>query len=410
MDGAFKIDNNHPLVHLSRPAVVTCAGIGLDALRKAVVNACQNGIIRKRAVNGKEYWTGSIEIEEKTDKIHNIAAKAVSLIADEIDTVRKRYGAKRMAVCIGSCDNGSEASFEAHKVLLETGKMPVGYTLKAQGAGEIASYVAALCKAEWGALSFATACSSSSTAIMRGAQLLLAGEADAVIAGGIDLASGIALLGFDSLKALSPYKSNPFSINRCGITLGDGAALFVMTRERCGAQENVPDVVLAGMGESTDAHHMTSPDETGEYAALAMTAALNDAMLSATDVDYVNLHGTGTSQNDAMESRAMQKVFGERTVLCSSTKSVTGHTLGAAGAVEAAVCYAVLMMNGEQEMIQFPAQAWDGEEDDRLPHLHFVEKGKMYKTPGVCMTNTFAFGGMNASMILSVCPRSARNG
>lgn len=394
-------------IYLSRPGIVTCAGAGLSALWRAVINA-DSMFSRVKAISGKEFVVGAVEesvlpkVEDaegsRSSKIERMIQAALGQIERGIQDAVARYGPERVAVCCGSCDNGAEASLEAHKYFAQHGVFPARYTLEKQGAAEGASYIAKKEAIKGAALSFATACSSSATAIMRGAELLLSGEADAVVAGGVDRVSDIALLGFDSLEAVSPDRSNPFSMNRQGITLGEGAAFFLLTRER---QISSDGVMLIGMGESTDAHHITAPDETGEYAALAMMKALEDAGVEACDVDYVNLHGTGTKQNDAMESRAMEKVFDQETVKCSSTKSVTGHTLGAAGAVEAAVCYGVLTMNSAGNAV-LPAQAWDGKADSALPRLNIVNKGETHiRVPRVCMTNTFAFGGANASMILA---------
>lgn len=396
-------------IYLFEPGVVTCAGQGLQCLWRAAVNADNSSIKRIKTLSGAEgeryFMAGVIDdailINAAGDtKIKRMTEAALLQIDGAIRQSIARYGAERVCVCAGSCDNGAEMSFAAHTVFDAEGKFPAGYKLKMQGAQECAQYIAKKYQITGPVLSFATACSSSATAIMRAAELLLSGEVDAAIAGGADRASDIALLGFNSLEAVSETKSNPFSANRCGITLGDGAAFFLMAREKPACNlDGGRAISLIGMGESSDAHHITAPDETGEYAAAAMIKALEDAMISPADVDYVNLHGTGTRQNDAMESRAMQKVFGECAVKCSSTKSITGHTLGAAGAVEAAVCYAALAMNAENDAL-LPAQAWDGVADAALPRLDIVKKGEKTARPRVCMTNTFAFGGANASLIL----------
>lgn len=388
-------------IYLSLPAVVTCAGLGIDALWNAVTSASQAGLKERCAINGKKFFVGEIDKkllkDKEGDRIHKIADCALSLIENDVKSAVKKYGKNRVALCVGSCDNGSDASLAAHAHLVKEGKMPEGYTLKAQGASEIASYISSRLEIGGVSLSFATACSSSSTAMMRGSEMLLFGNADAVVAGGIDIASDIAILGFDSLEAISKEKSNPFSKNRSGITIGEGAAFFIMTREK-GKGENI---ALIGIGESSDAHHITSPDAMGNWAAKAISSAIEDAHISIDDIDYVNLHGTGTRQNDAMEAAAMQKVFGERGILCSSTKSITGHTLGAAGAIEAAVCYAAIMKNSGKKNAVLPVQAWDEKEDDTIPRLRFVDRNSVYNLPKVCMTNTFAFGGLNASMIIA---------
>ena len=222
--------------------------------------------------------------------------------------------------------------------------------------------------------------------------LIKAGFCDAAVVGGVDIASVMVLAGFRALEAVSPGLANPFSRNRDGITLGDGAAFFVITREdlwKTGIQ-------LLGWGESSDASHMTAPEESGAGAAAAIRKALASAGLEPEDIDYINLHGTGTRLNDLMESRAVSEIFGPEMPPVSSTKPVTGHTLGAAGALELAICCSVL----ETGDGRLPVHSWDGEKDDDLPALNFVRKEKTYSCIRTCMSNTFGFGGCNVSLIV----------
>jgi len=218
---------------------------------------------------------------------------------------------------------------------------------------------------------------------------LNAGLADAVIAGGADSLCSFTIAGFQSLEAVSPVRCNPFSVNRRGINIGEGAALFLMTRKP-------GPVRLAGAGESSDAHHMSAPDPTGRGALLAIAQALEHGRVSPHDIDYINLHGTGTVQNDAMESDAVSRLFGERTY-CSSTKPVTGHALGAAGAIEAALCWLTLADNPERRL---PPHWWDGEADPNLRPLHLVDPGQVASRPlRYALSQSFAFGGSNAALL-----------
>ena len=183
------------------------------------------------------------------------------------------------------------------------------------------------------------------------AEMIKAGLADAAVVGGIDIASDTTLIGFSALEAVSSEITNPFSKNRHGITLGDGAAFFVLTKEpvvecpRSGCIETTGNVRLLGWGESADAYHMTSPDPSGAGAEKAIRRAMENAGIEAKDVGYINLHGTGTKFNDSMEGKAVASIFGEKTVPVSTTKPVTGHTLGAAAALEAAICWKALVEN-----------------------------------------------------------------
>ena len=209
-----------------------------------------------------------------------------------------------------------------------------------------------------------------------------------MVCGGVDTLARLPLNGFHALGAMDAAPCTPFSRERRGINIGEAAALFLMTRERGGAQ-------LLGTGSSSDAHHMSSPDPEGRGAIKAMCRALADAGLDAAQIDYLNLHGTATTHNDAMEAPAVAAVFPQG-VPCSSTKSLTGHTLAAAGALEAAFCW-LSLHDG-----RLPPQRWDGLADPELPALRFVEPGARLPAakPRRLMSCSFAFGGNNACLIL----------
>ena len=149
---------------------------------------------------------------------------------------------------------------------------------------------------------------------------------------------------------------------------------------------------------------MTSPDPSGAGAEKAIRRAMENAGVSASDVGYINLHGTGTKFNDSMEGKAVASIFGEKTVPVSTTKPVTGHTLGAAAALEAAICWKALVENKGKDNIKLPVQVWDGERDEEIPELNIVD-GKSSAAKGqlkVCLSNSFAFGGANACLVLGL--------
>ncbi len=335
--------------------------------------------------------TGKPRIEALLDQVLEQVQRPV---ADCIG----RYGAERVAVCAGSCDNGSEASLAAHREFFSDGSFPQGYSLSRQNPSQVADYIRTRLRTAGPALTVATACASSATAVIEAAQLVLAGACDAVVVAGVDLVSPTVFLGFGSLEAVSPTGCNPFSRNRNGITLGEAAACLIVAKDKPATEDYVE---LRGFGESADASHMTAPLETGAGAAAAMEGALAMAGLDRNQISYVNLHGTGTPLNDAMESRAVAQVFpessGDGRLKLSSTKAVTGHTLGAAGCLELSICMRALydkrMAGG------LPIHRWDKERDDRLPALHFVEPGDRLMG-SLCMTNSFAFGGCNTSLVI----------
>jgi 3-oxoacyl-[acyl-carrier-protein] synthase-1 len=330
---------------------------------------------------------------------------ALEQIRVAVEQALARWGPQRIGVCVGSCDNGTEWSRSAHEIFFTSGAFPAGYDLRLQGAAFPAEYAACYFGAAGPVLALATACASSATAIIRGAELIAAGVCDAVIAGGADIASDTVMLGFAALEAVSPELTNPFSKNRKGINLGDGAAFFVLSREKL----EDPGIVLAGYGESADAHHMTSPHPEGQGAIQAMAAALSGISRNAgrknskPEISYVNLHGTGTFLNDKAEALAMAAVFGTNQPAASSSKPVTGHTLGAAGALELALCWGVLEKAAAGKTA-LPLHCWDGVRDEEIPalRLYDTDMGGLAVTEEIryCMSNSFAFGGCNVSLIL----------
>jgi 3-oxoacyl-[acyl-carrier-protein] synthase-1 len=219
--------------------------------------------------------------------------------------------------------------------------------------------------------------------------LIEQGLCDAVIVGGADSLCELTLNGFKALEALADERCNPFSSNRKGINIGEGAAIFVMSAEPHG-------VLMAGVGESCDAFHMTAPEPTGEGAQQAMRAALADAQLEASAIDYLNLHGTGTRLNDSMEGNAVYAVFGSH-VLASSSKPLTGHTLGAAGAIEVGLCW--LLLNNANVYEAVP-HIYDGQFDPAFSKLTLCESAVTHVPVKFAMSNSFAFGGSNVSVIL----------
>ena len=301
-----------------------------------------------------------------------------------------RYGGERVGVVIGTSTTGIDEACRGIAGFRRDGAWPDDYRYTHQELGAPAE-----CLAEWLELSgpcfgISTACTSGARALLSARRLLRMGVCDAVLCGGADTLAGLPINGFHALEALDAQACRPFSRQRGGITIGEAAALFLMTREP-GA------VALLGGGASSDAYHMSSPDPQGLGAGEAMRAALADAGLAPEQIHYVNLHGTGTEHNDAMESLAMAAMF-PHGVPCSSTKSLTGHTLGAAGALEAAFCWLAL----RDAAGRLPPHVWDGESDPALPPLRFTGIGECLTAAGPrrLMSNSFAFGGNNASLIL----------
>jgi len=398
--------NNLQKIYFSLPGVFCSAGKNIEELWTSVCSGDNSGIKKTKTLSGNDFFAGRIDesilpnVKARLNmKIIRMEAAALLQIEQYILKAKEKYGPKRVAVCAGSCDNGSEFSVAGHRLFFEGGSFPSSYSLENQSADYVATFISEYYGLQGASLAFTTACASSAAAISKAAELIRAGLADAVVAGGVDIASDTVLLGFDALESVSAQKVNPFSKNRSGITLGDGAAFFLLSRDNL-FQSGIP-VVLSGSGQSSDAYHITSPDPDGLGAAQAMQNALDDAGLAPKNIDYLNLHGTGTRLNDSMESKAVAKVFDADMPLCSSTKSETGHTLGAAGALEAAVCWKLIQESafGSDKL---PVQVWDGERDSDLPALNFVSVNDISKKRiKNCMSNSFAFGGSNSVLILS---------
>jgi len=418
-------------IYLSAPAVLCCAGENRAAFFDASVRGDQSGIQPVTAAGGRRFLAGRINspLPEKAPgmeafpaeyaantRIFRVTASALGQIRPVMEKAVAAYGGGRIGVCLGSCDNGSEASTIAHKAYFAGGAFPEKYDLRFQAPSLLAEYTGEFFGVTGPAITIATACSSSAAAIIRAAEFIRAGYCDAVISGGADIASDTAILGFASLEAVSDTITNPFSKNRKGITLGDGAAFFVLSRDPLSPEK----ILLLGSGESADAYHMTSPREDGAGAVASMRASLSGAGLKPEDIDYINLHGTGTLLNDRMEAFAVKEVFsgpGGKLPLASSTKPVTGHTLGAAGALELALCWMVLARKPPAESAAAletaaaskpgaalaPMHCWDGEYDETLPPLRFAGKENSFPVgyvPRFCMSNSFAFGGSNVSLII----------
>lgn len=323
-------------------------------------------------------------------------------------TVRKAvelFGPNRVGLFLGSCDNGSEASVAALRCFKETGAFPEGYVLDYQRADFPARFITERFGITGMTSVHSTACASSASAFVSARNNLYAGNCDVAIVGGVDIASLSVILGFASLEAMSDKPTNPFSANRSGLTLGDASVFFVVTREPC-AELCTPEcrgLKVVGFGESADADHITAPRADGEGAYQAMKAALDDARINASEIGYVNLHGTGTELNDAMESRAVNRLFGEanhENVPVSSTKALTGHTLGAAGALEVAFCCLALLSRDGENNCTLPVHLFDGVVDPGLPPVHLVKIGEKTNNFKYCMSNSFAFGGCNVSLII----------
>ena len=229
-----------------------------------------------------------------------------------------------------------------------------------------------------------TACTSGVKAIIEAQRLIKSDICDAVICGGVDSLNTLTINGFNSLSILSQKPSQPFSKNREGINIGEGAGLFLLSRDE------ISNVVVAGSASNCDAFHMTQPDFSAKMAISCIEEALKKAGMRG--VDYVNLHGTGTQANDKMEAKAVNLTLGS--VYASSLKPQIGHTLGAAGAIESTICVMLCM----EENSTLPPHVYDGVYDESLEAINLVKSGTKFDVK-TAMSLSFAFGGDNAAII-----------
>lgn len=243
-------------------------------------------------------------------------------------------------------------------------------------------------------MAVSTACSSSALAIATAAEMILAGEADVMLAGGTDSLSRMTWGGFHSLLLVDANGCRPFDAKRAGTTLGEGAAVLILESEESAQRRGAKILArLTGWGVSCDAHHTTAPHPEGEGAVAAMQSALNRAGLKSCDIHYINAHGTGTRDNDLAESKALKKIFGDHVPPFSSTKHFFGHALAASGAIEAVVCVEALR---RQELLPNPGFLTPDPAVGLEPVTHFQPSTLTH-----VMSNSFGFGGNNAVLIFS---------
>jgi len=376
--------------------IVSPLGQGLEATRRALFAGDTSGMkVESGWLPNAPACVGRVmtelaplpaPLEEWDCRNNRLLAAAAAQIRPAIDAVLSRHGARRVALVIGTSTSGIASGEDAMAARIRDGAFPPSFSYRQQEIGATAPLGARLLGVRGPAYTVSTACTSGAKALLAARRLLDLGLADAAIAGGVDTLCRLTVGGFAALESTSPQRCNPLSRNRNGINIGEGAALFLLGREEAAVR-------LAGGGESSDAHHLSAPDPQGAGAEAAMRAALADAGAKPGDIGYVNLHATATRKNDEMESRVMARVFPADTPV-SGTKPLTGHALGAAGALEAAFCWLALSDG------LLPPHVWDGEADPELPALRVAAKGERLASRMV-MSNSFAFGGSNASLILS---------
>jgi 3-oxoacyl-[acyl-carrier-protein] synthase I len=310
--------------------------------------------------------------------------------AEAVQAARSRWGAHRVAVLLGTSTSGILETERAFAQRGADGALPADFRYAhTHSTASLARFVAEALGVSGPAWVVSTACSSSAKVFADAARMMDAGWIDAAVVGGVDTLCLTTLYGFHSLQLFQADICRPWDAQRAGVSLGEGAAFALLQREP--AAGRAPLAALLGTGESSDAHHMSSPHPEGALAAAAMRQALAAAELAPGDIDYINLHGTGTPSNDAAEDRAVQAVFGTG-VPCSSTKGATGHTLGAAGGVEAVISL-IALRHG------LAPGGLNVRERDPALGVNYLLANRPASLRHV-LTNSFGFGGSNASLVL----------
>jgi 3-oxoacyl-[acyl-carrier-protein] synthase-1 len=303
-----------------------------------------------------------------------------------------RWGRKRIGVFIGTSTAGilqTELAYRQRDPV--TGALPASFEYSAtHNSFSVADYLRQCLHLEGPAVAVSCACASSAKVFSSARRMIEAGLIDAALVGGVDSLCLTTLYGFHSLQLSSPVPCRPFDVARDGISIGEAAAFALLERPPETLDTN--DILLVGVGESSDAYHMSAPHPEGHGARRAMQAALSAADLDAGAIDYINLHGTGTPSNDRSESHAVTSVFGPTTP-SSSTKGATGHTLGAAGALEAVIS-AIGMQND-----LMPGGVHTTHVDPTLT-AYYLRENRRAPLSHV-LSNSFGFGGTNCSLIFA---------
>jgi 3-oxoacyl-[acyl-carrier-protein] synthase I len=305
---------------------------------------------------------------------------------DAVAAARERWGERRVGVFLGTSTSGLLQTELAYRAREPGGALPADFLYgPTQNTYSLAAFVAQALQLHGPSWVVSTACSSSAKVFGSAARLIAAGLIDAAVVGGVDSLCLTTLYGFNSLELLAPDICRPWDARRNGLSIGEAAAFALVERE-----SHAPQGWLLGVGESNDGHHMSTPHPEGAGAIAAMRGALADAGVQPDAIDYINLHGTATPSNDAAEDRAVGEVFGRGTP-CSSTKGATGHTLGAAGGVEAVIALLALHHG------LMPAGLNLQQRDEALHSGYLVENREAPLRH--VLSNSFGFGGSNASLV-----------
>lgn len=342
--------------------------------------------------DGQMAYLGAINLPNVSGELRNITLlnRCLSELKPILSELKKLVKPERIGIVIGTSTSAlTDVEIESRVKIGE----PLPFDPRVYEIGIISEHVRASTNVLGPCYTVATACSSSARAIISARNLIRSGLCDAVIAGGSDSLSKVTVSGFFALSALDLNLCRPFAYDRNGINIGEGAGLCVVSKMPLESKA----VKLLGCGATTDAYHVSAPDPNADGAKVAVLTALKDANLKPSDIGYINMHGTGTKLNDAMEGKLVRDIFGDK-VPVSSIKHLTGHTLGAAGIVEASLLAMIL-----QNEIPLPYHPYAQDEYvSEFGDIDLVVTCNRGPKSKILMSNNFAFGGNNTSLILGL--------
>lgn len=390
-------------LYLNDLGIVNCLGNSKKEVTAALLKNDNNMIKHGKLFSGRTTYFAQVttllptldqQFEIYNCRNNQILASAFEQIRESFNHLLKTYKKERIGIVLGTSTSGiNEGEKKAYVYFHQHGKYPPNFDYRKQELGQIACFLAKYIGIAGPAFAISTACTSSGKAFLSAKKLIENDLCDAVIVGGCDSYCQTAINGFDALEAISENICQPFSKHRDGINIGEGAALFILSKE--------PSAIkfMAG-GESSDGYHITSPDPSGNGAALAINSALHEARLTPKDIGYINLHGSATIKNDAMENAAVGTCFKYTLPPTSSTKHLIGHTLGAASAQELGLCWLLMQTQYNPEQI-LPKQRGKKEfiKDEQLENLNIITDEIIFTKP-YFMSNSHAFGGSNVSLII----------
>lgn len=385
---------------LTALGIVCALGSDKQSVLKNALNGDRSGLVQRDDLHldgpvvvgqarGDLVPLSELPLDQRT-RNNQLALTALRQIEPEVNAAVQKFGADRVGVIIGTSTSGIAEGEAALRARYQTGKFPGWFRYAQQEMTAPARFIADVAGLRGPCYVVSTACSSSARALGSARAMLASDQVDAVVVGGVDSLCRLTINGFSALEAMAHSYCQPFSKNRDGINIGEGAGLFLMQRAGEGVR-------VAGVGASSDAHHMSAPKADGSGAQQAIMQACAQAGIAPAELDYINLHGTGTPLNDSMESNALVGIGADQ-VAASSTKGMTGHTLGAAGAIECGLCWLILSSYNNEHA--FIPHCWDGVADPDLAPINLItatQHGRLH----YCLSNSFAFGGNNVSVVLA---------